>query len=152
MLEDEFSRVFKTGTIERIEQETVTEKGETKHWLISKIPMWIDYSGRYTLITVGEEITARVEANRAVARAEKLAAVGRLASGVVHEINNPLATISACAEALESRVTEGAFDSSPAIDDLREYIGLIRSEAFRCKTITNGLLDLAALERRNMFL
>ncbi|HEY7785528.1 MAG TPA: ATP-binding protein [Pyrinomonadaceae bacterium] len=144
VLEDEFSRVFESGAIERIEQETVTVNGETKHWLISKIPMWIDNSGEVShVITVGEEITARVEANRAVARAEKLAAVGRLASGVVHEINNPLATISACAEALESRVTEGAFDSSPEVDDLREYLGLIRSEAFRCKTITNGLLDFS---------
>jgi two-component system NtrC family sensor kinase len=144
VLEDEFARVFESGEIERIEQETVTAWGETKHWLISKIPMWIDDSGQVShVITVGEDITGRVEANRGVARAEKLAAVGRLASGVVHEINNPLATISACAEALESRVTEGAFESSPALDDLREYLGLIRSEAFRCKTITNGLLDFS---------
>jgi two-component system NtrC family sensor kinase len=69
--------------------------------------------------------------------------VGKLAAGVVHEINNPLATISACAEALESRLNDGAFDSSPEIDDLREYLGLIRSEAFRCKSITNGLLDFS---------
>jgi two-component system NtrC family sensor kinase len=95
------------------------------------------------VITVGEDITARVEANRAVARAEKLAAVGRLAAGVVHEINNPLATISACAEALESRLNEGAFDSSPEVQDLRDYLSLIRSEAFRCKSITNGLLDFS---------
>ena len=32
---------------------------------------------------------------------------------------------------------------SPGVDDLREYLGLIRSEAFRCKTITNGLLDFS---------
>jgi len=66
-----------------------------------------------------------------------------LAAGVVHEINNPLATISACAEALESRVNEGEFKESPGVDDLREYLGLIRSEAFRCKMITNGLLDFS---------
>jgi two-component system NtrC family sensor kinase len=144
VLETEFARVFETGEIDRVEQETVTKNGETKHWLISKIPMWIDGGIQVShVITVGEEITDRVEANRAVARAEKLAAVGRLASGVVHEINNPLATISACAEALESRLNEGAFASSPAVDDLREYLGLIRSEAFRCKTITNGLLDFS---------
>jgi two-component system NtrC family sensor kinase len=106
--------------------------------------MWADNSGQVThVITVGEEVTDRVEANRAIARAEKLAAVGRLAAGVVHEINNPLATISACAEALEARVNEGVFDGSPARDDLREYLGLIRSEAFRCKSITMGLLDFS---------
>ena len=144
VLEEEFCRVFESGEIERIEQETTTAKGEVRHWLISKIPMWADTSGEVThVITVGEEVTDRVEANRAVARAEKLAAVGRLAAGVVHEINNPLATISACAESLESRMNEGAFDNSPMVDDLREYLGLIRSEAFRCKTITNGLLDFS---------
>jgi two-component system, NtrC family, sensor kinase len=144
LLESEFARVFESGEIERIEHETATASGEIKHWLISKIPMWIDRSGGIShVITVGEDITARVEANRAVARAEKLAGIGRLASGVVHEINNPLATISACAEALESRVSEGVFGESEALDDLREYLGLIRSEAFRCKTITNGLLDFS---------
>lgn len=144
VLEAEFARVFESGQIERIEQETTTVTSETKYWLISKIPMWLDGTGKVShVITVGEETTDRVEANRAVARAEKLAAVGRLASGVVHEINNPLATISACAEALESRLDEGAFESSPAVADLREYLGLIRSEAFRCKTITNGLLDFS---------
>jgi len=136
--------VFESGEIERIDQETPTGKGEVRHWVISKIPMWADNTGHVShVITVGEEVTDRVEANRAVARAEKLAAVGRLAAGVVHEINNPLATISACAESLEARVAEGAFDGSPALEDLREYLGLIRSEAFRCKSITMGLLDFS---------
>jgi two-component system NtrC family sensor kinase len=144
LLEGEFKRVFSTGEIERIEHEAVTKDGEIKHWLISKIPMWIDREGGVShVITVGEDISDRVEAHRAVARAEKLAAVGRLAAGVVHEINNPLATISACAEALESRVNEGAFEGTEALEDLREYLGLIRSEAFRCKSITMGLLDFS---------
>ena len=144
VLEEEFARVFASGEIERIEQETPSPKGDIRHWVISKIPMWADNSGQVThVITVGEEVTDRVEANRAIARAEKLAAVGRLAAGVVHEINNPLATISACAESLEARVNDGEFDGSPGLEDLREYLGLIRSEAFRCKSITMGLLDFS---------
>jgi two-component system NtrC family sensor kinase len=144
ILEREFARAFETGEIERIEQETTDAHGKTHHWLISKIPMRAGGDAETShVITVGEDISARVEANRAVARAEKLAAVGRLAAGVVHEINNPLATISACAEALEARLREGAFDSSPEVEDLREYLSLIRNEAFRCKSITNGLLDFS---------
>ncbi len=144
VLEKEFSHVFETGGIQRVEQETLTDDNLTRHWLVSKIPMWADGGTEVThVIAVGEDITARVEANRAVARAEKLAAVGRLASGVVHEINNPLATISACAEALESRLKEGAFDGTRAVEDLREYLGLIRTEAWRCKSITTGLLDFS---------
>jgi two-component system NtrC family sensor kinase len=150
LLEPEFCRVFATGEIHRIEQETVTHDGDTNHWLISKIPMDADGNGEVShVITVGENITQRVKSDRAVGRAEKLAAVGRLAAGVVHEINNPLATIAACAESLEKRIKEGAFSDSPDAEDLREYLGLIRDEAFRCKTITNGLLDFSRLRAGN---
>lgn len=143
---DEFERAFRTGKIERIEQQTADEDGTNKHWMVSKVPMVDEETGVVThVITVGEDVTARVEAIHAVGRAEKLAAVGRLAAGVVHEINNPLATISACAEALERRVEEGEFAESAAAEDLTEYLGLIKSEAFRCKSITTGLLDFSRL-------
>ena len=142
----EFERAFRTGRIERIEQQTIAEDGSTKHWLVSKVPMRSPETGEVThVITVGEDVTMRVEAMHAVSRADKLAAVGRLAAGVVHEINNPLATISACAEALEQRASEGAFDGTDGIEDLNEYLGLIKSEAFRCKSITTGLLDFSRM-------
>jgi two-component system NtrC family sensor kinase len=144
LLDREFNNVFESGEIQRIEQETVSASGEANHWLISKIPMRAAESNEVShVIAVGENITARVKSERAVARAEKLAAVGRLAAGVVHEINNPLATIAACAESLETRIAEGVFGESSDVEDLKEYLGLIRDEAFRCKQITNGLLDFS---------
>lgn len=148
-LSQEFERAFKTGKIERIEQQTTDDEGATRHWLVSKVPMMDEKGNVSHVITVGEDITMRVEAIHAVGRAEKLAAVGRLAAGVVHEINNPLATISACAEVLESRVDEGVFGTSGDVEDLREYLGLIHSEAFRCKSITNGLLDFSRVRTGN---
>jgi two-component system NtrC family sensor kinase len=150
LLENEFSEVFATGDIQRIEQETFSKSGDTNHWLISKIPMRAAETNDVShVITVGENITARVKSERAVLRAEKLAAVGRLAAGVVHEINNPLATIAACAESLEKRIAEGAYGESTDVEDLKEYLGLIRDEAFRCKQITNGLLDFSRLRAGN---
>ena len=152
-LSQEFERAFRTGRIERIEQRATDDNGATKHWMVSKIPMRDKETSEIThVITVGEDVTMRVEAIHAAGRAEKLAAVGRLAAGVVHEINNPLATISACSESLESRVSEGIYGESEDVDDLREYLGLIRSEAFRCKSITNGLLDFSRGRTGNRFL
>ncbi len=152
-LRQEFERAFNTGRIERIEQRTTDETGVIKHWMVSKIPMRDKDTNEIThVITLGENVTMRVEAIHAAGRAEKLAAVGRLAAGVVHEINNPLATISACSESLEARVAEGVFGASEDVDDLQEYLGLIRSEAFRCKSITNGLLDFSRGRTGNRFL
>ncbi len=151
-LKQEFERAFRTGKIERLEQRTTDENGATKHWMVSKVPMRDKETGEIThVITVGEDVSMRVEAIHAAGRAEKLAAVGRLAAGVVHEINNPLATISACAESLETRAEEGVFGHSPDAEDLQEYLGLIRSEAFRCKSITNNLLDFSRIRSGNRF-
>jgi two-component system NtrC family sensor kinase len=81
---------------------------------------------------------------REVIRSEQLASVGFLAAGVAHEINNPLASIAMCAESLESRVAAVQQDPAESRITLR-YLELIQSEAFRCKEITEKLLDFARL-------
>ncbi len=81
-------------------------------------------------------------------RSEQLASVGFLAAGVSHEINNPLATIAICAESLESRVAELiAETASPQNDEqiniIQKYLKQIQQEAFRCKGITEQLLNFS---------
>ncbi|GAI27346.1 unnamed protein product, partial [marine sediment metagenome] len=72
-----------------------------------------------------------------VIRSEQLASVGFLAAGVAHEINNPLASIAMCAESLEARI------GSDVDAVASRYLQLIQSEAFRCKGITEKLLDFS---------
>jgi len=139
-LEDEFVDVFRSGEIVHMEQESVFD-GQRKTWKISKIPMRVDNAEVSHVITVGEDITEQKKMNEAVIHAEKLASIGRLAAGVVHEINNPLATIAACSEALTARVED--LEEADLHQDFSEYLQIIKDEAFRCKTITNSLLEFS---------
>lgn len=82
---------------------------------------------------------------REVIRNEQLASVGFLAAGVSHEINNPLASIAMCSEALESRVAAIVGGDEAERDEAVHYLRLIQDEAFRCKEITEKLLDFSRM-------
>ncbi len=85
------------------------------------------------------------ERTKQVVRSEQLASVGFLAAGVAHEINNPLASIVMCAEALEGRMTDSPADKPAQSDLTRKYLRMIQTEAFRCKEITEKLLDFSRI-------
>jgi two-component system, NtrC family, sensor kinase len=135
VLRREFDDVFATGRLQIFQMES-RASGEMRTFRISKIPMRLDDGPVTHVITVGEDITEWREAQDRFSQAEKLAAIGTLAAGIMHEINNPLATIAACAESLEL-----AEPGAPA--PLRDGLRLIQSEVRRCKGITDSLLDFS---------
>jgi two-component system NtrC family sensor kinase len=139
LLKREFDRVFDTGEIQQVEMES-SASGETRHYRITKIPMRQDGEYISHVITIGEDITEWRLAQLRLSETEKLAALGQLAAGVMHEINNPLATILACTEALVLRSeTIGPGDRQHH----EEYLKIIDTEVQRCRRIVDSLLDFS---------
>ncbi len=115
--------------------------------------------GAASFLSIQRDLNDQVrERSQEVIRNEQLASVGFLAAGVAHEINNPLASIAWSAEALESRLhrilhpaddqeseADGSIPTGFDLDTLRTYLRRIQDEAFRCKGITEKLLDFSRL-------
>src|SRR2546427_341382 len=139
LLKREFDRVFDTGEIQEVEVETQTPGGP-RHYRITKVPMRGDADDISHVITIGEDVTEWRRAQQRLAETEKLAAVGQLAAGVMHEINNPLATILACTEALGLR-TETL--PPPERGKMAEYLKIIDTEIQRCRRIVESLLEFS---------
>ncbi len=77
----------------------------------------------------------RDETSRQLMRSEKLAALGRMAAGIAHEINNPLTGTLMYGHFLLKRLPEGSQD--------REDAKIIVDETTRCRELIRNLLDFS---------
>ena len=94
------------------------------------------------------DITTLAEVQEQLARSRRLATIGQLAAGVAHEINNPLAAITTCAEATLRDLKQTPEVAAVAAERQWDYyLEEIVRQALRCKQITRGLLDLSRQKR-----
>jgi signal transduction histidine kinase len=92
-----------------------------------------------TLRAAGEEAQARFaakrEADSRLVQAAKMIAVGEMAAGIAHELNNPLTTVTGFAELI--------LDEIPPDAAYRADVEMVLQEAQRARGVVRGLLDFA---------
>lgn len=86
------------------------------------------------MVVYARENTAERRMREKMRQTEKLVAVGQLAAGLAHEINNPLGVISCYAELLRGSLTD---------PQAREDLAVIERHAVMAKKVLRDLLDFA---------
>ena len=89
-------------------------------------------------VAIIKDITESKERELQLIMSERLSALGQMASGIAHEIMNPMATIALCAEGLLNRLRGQQFD--PTL--FEAYLRTIEEEVEQCRGITTSMLSL----------
>jgi PAS domain S-box-containing protein len=96
------------------------------------------------LLCIIEETTERMKTRAKLMQEAQISAIGRLAAGIAHELNNPLATLVAHSELagnwMESFQKHDG--SLVELEELKNYLKIIEVQAFRCKNVVNDILEL----------
>ncbi len=118
-----------------VAEEVLFLDGKERFLICERFPL-VDYKGDTVgLCCIARDDTRQREMQRELLQSERLAAVGKLAAGVAHELNNPLTGILTFAEDL---LLEAAED-----DEYREDYEVIVNETMRCRRIVRDLLDFS---------
>ncbi|MFN2353451.1 MAG: DUF3365 domain-containing protein [Desulfopila sp.] len=88
-----------------------------------------------SIICLARDVTATKEVERKMRQTEKLAAIGQLAAGVAHEINNPLSIILCHTDIVKNEYS--------VTEELKEDIETIERHALNCQSTVSDLLNFA---------
>ncbi len=107
----------------------------SQRWLVWNTQRLENYDDSPAVLAVGHDFTERREAHERMLRAERLAGIGQMITGLAHESRNALQRIQSCSEMLELEV-EGNDEAirllnrlQSAQDDLRRLLDEVRSFA-----------------------
>jgi len=110
-----------------------------REWAVSAYPIPGKQISSARAVVVWQDRTEERRLESSLMQAGKLAAIGQLAAGVAHEINNPLTAINANAQMLKMIM--------PVEDENYESVDLIVRAGERAAKVVRGLLDFARQEQ-----
>lgn len=136
---EEFEAALETTAhgqqVENIELPVRRGDSSMGHFSISLSPMRDEQNAVNSVVVVMTDITDAALLQSKLAHSEKMATIGRLVSGVAHEVNNPLAAILGFTDLLLE---------NPAVpESAREDLQIILQETQRTKDIVQDLLSFA---------
>ena len=106
---------------------------------ISTYPYYAPDGSLIGSIYIARDITEEKEREMRMIMTERLASLGQMASGIAHEINNPLESVMICSEMLLMRVTKDTYDRGV----FEKYLKIIDEEVLRCRDITSNMLSFS---------
>lgn len=125
---------------------TVTQGAFQRHFMITSSPIR-DSRGRIThALELIQDITHIKEMEAQLMQAGKMVAVGQLASGIAHQLNNPLATVAASAEFLAGLAQDEKLAALKELEPFPRHLQRIEEHVYRCKEIIQSLLKFARKE------
>ncbi len=101
------------------------------------------------ILTIRDQTGIR-ELKERIRRADRLATIGKIATGIAHEIKNPLVGIRGAAQLLKSELVPGTDISKESCKDLIEYSDVILKEADRLNSVLEGILDFTRVKPREL--
>ena len=121
--------------VENLELRVRRSDASMGHFSISLSPMRDEQNAVNNVVVVMTDITDAALLQAKLAHSEKMATIGRLVSGVAHEVNNPLAAILGFTDLL--------LENPQIPDNAREDLQIILQETQRTKDIVQDLLSFA---------
>jgi PAS domain S-box-containing protein len=106
--------------------------------LLEATSVFFEFEGRPSILTMARDVTERRTLEARLEQADRLAALGTMAAGVAHEINNPLAYMMLNLEWIARKLPEASSDPS-SLESLTEMIKEARLGAERVATIVREL-------------
>lgn len=139
---DLFKEAFSSGHSNCFEIKLLRRDGSEVIGSLSLTTITDQFGHIVEVAGICRDITNRLKLQEDLIQTERLAAIGKMAAGVAHEINNPLAIIEMISGVIDETLVDAEIDAESR-SELREAVDSLLLQTRRCASITHSLLGFS---------